>query len=81
MPYYTQHIDDILEEVGIPLTKAHRVRADQYIQEILGTRDLDSDEVWPILQAKLKESGWREYFIAELKKKWAAREWRTEGLG
>jgi hypothetical protein len=80
MPYYTQHIRDILDELGIPDVKAYRVRVDQYVQEILGTRDLDSEHVWAILHPKLKDSTWRAQFVQQLRTKWQQRDWRSEGL-
>ena len=80
MPYYVQHMSDILDEIGIPDVKAYRVRVDQYVQEILGTRDLDPEEVWAILQPKLKDPQWRAQFVAQLGEKWNARDWRKEGL-
>ena len=81
MPYYVQHMRDILEEIGIPDVKAYRVRVDEYVQEILGTRDLDADEVWKILEPKLQDAAWRAQFIAALRDKWNARDWHAEGLG
>ena len=81
MPYYVQHMSDILEEIGIPDVKAYRVRVDEYVQEILGTRDLDAEEVWKILEPKLKDAAWRAQFTAQLRDKWNARDWHTEGLG
>jgi hypothetical protein len=80
MPYYAQHIEDILDEIGVPPVKAFRVRVDQYVQEILGTRDLDADEVWAILQPKLKDAAWREQFTEQLRAKWNARDASKEGL-
>jgi hypothetical protein len=80
MPYYTQHIQDILDELAIPDVKAYRVRVDQYVQEILGTRDLDAEQVWTILQPKLKDAAWRAQFVEELRAKWQRRDWRSEGL-
>ena len=81
MPYYVQHMSDILEELGIPDVKAYRVRVDEYVQEILGTRDLDAEEVWKILEPKLHDAAWRAKFIQQLGEKWNARDWRSEGLG
>lgn len=81
MPYYVQHMSDILDEIGIPDVKAYRVRVDEYVQEILGTRDLDAEEVWKILEPKLKDSHWRSHFVKQLREKWSARDWHTEGLG
>ncbi|MGE5139393.1 MAG: hypothetical protein ACM3JD_08030 [Rudaea sp.] len=80
MPYYVRHMKEILEQAGIPDVKGYRVRVDQYVQEILGTRDLDADQVWAILQPKLQDAGWREQFIAQLKARWEQRDWRQEGL-
>ncbi len=80
MPYYTQHIRDILDSLDIPDVKAYRVRVDQYVQEILGTRDLDSDQVWAILKPKLEDQAWREQFVEQLRFKWEQRDWRREGL-
>ncbi len=80
MPYYVQHMTEILEEVGIPDVKAYRVRVDQYVQEILGTRDLDADQVWAILHPKLQDPQWRAQFIEQLRTKWEGRDWRKEGL-
>jgi hypothetical protein len=81
MPYYVQHMSDILEEIGIPDVKAYRVRVDEYVQEILGVRDLDAEEVWKILEPQLKDAAWRARFIQQLGDKWNARDWHTEGLG
>lgn len=80
MPYYTRHLREILDEIGIPDVKAYQVRVDQFVQEIIGTRDLDSDEVWAILQPRLKEESWRRDFIEQLRLKWEQRDWRKEGL-
>lgn len=80
MPYYVQHMTDILAEIGIPEVKAYRVRVDQYVQEILGTRDLDPDQVWAILQPRLQDPAWRESFVRQLRTKWEGRDWRQEGL-
>ncbi len=80
MPYYVQHMQDILEEAEIPNIKAYRVRVDQYVQEILGARDLAPEEVWAILQPKLQDPGWRAQFIEQLKAKWERRDWHNEGL-
>ncbi len=79
MPYYVHHMADILDEIGIPNIKANLVHVDQYVQEILGTRDLDAEQVWEILQPKLKDPAWRANFIEQLRAKWNARDWR-EGL-
>ncbi len=80
MPYYVQHMREILEEAGIPDVKAYRVRVDQYVQEILGTRDLDAEEVWAILQPKLQDPAYRARFVEQLRAKWEQRDWRKEGL-
>ncbi len=80
MPYYVQHMSEILDEIGIPDVKAYRVRVDQYVQEILGTRDLDPDEVWKLLQPKLQDAAWRTRFVQQLRDKWNARDWHKEGL-
>ncbi len=80
MPYYVQHMRDILDEVGIPDVKAYRVRVDQYVQEILGTRDLDAEQVWAMLQPKLRDPAFRAQFVTQLRLKWQQRDWRTEGL-
>lgn len=80
MPYYIQHMQDILEEIGIPDVKAYRVRLDDYVQQILGTRDLDPEQVWAILQPKLKDPKWRQGFVEQLRAKWEGRDWRNEGL-
>ncbi len=80
MPYYVQHMDEILEEIGIPAIKAYRVRVDQYVQEILGTRDMDPEEVWAILQPKLQDPAYRAEFVEQLRAKWENRDWRKEGL-
>ncbi len=81
MPYYLQHMQDILEEADIPYIKAYRARIDQYVQEILGTHDLDPEQVWAILQPKLQDPAYRASFIEQLKAKWDQRDWRQEGLG
>ncbi len=80
MPYYTRHMNNILGEIGIPNVKAYRIRVDQYVQEILGTRGLDSEQVWSILKPNLDDPIWRAGFIDQLRKKWEARDWRKEGL-
>jgi hypothetical protein len=80
LPYYTKHMRDILDEVGVPDVKAYRIRVDQYVQEILGTRDLDPDRVWALLQPKLQDPNWREGFVKQLREKWEQRDWRNEGL-
>ncbi len=80
MPYYTQHMQDILEQVGIPDVKIYRVRVDEYVQQILGTRDLEPEKVWAILQPRLQDPTWRAQFIEQLREKWEKRDWRKEGL-
>ena len=80
MPYYVPHMNDILDEIGIPDVKAYRVRVDQYVQEILGTRDLDADEVWRILYPKLQDPVYRKEFTEQLRAKWEQRDYRQEGL-
>lgn len=76
MPFYTVNLDPILEELGIPLIKSMRVEVDRYVQEILGTIDADSETVWPLLEAKLRDPEWTEEFKRQLKTKWEARDWR-----
>jgi hypothetical protein len=71
---------DILEEIGIPTVKAFYVRVDQYVQDILGTRDLDADEVWRILHPKLQDPAFKKQFTEQLRERWEGRDWRTEGL-
>ncbi len=80
MPYYVQHMQDILKEAGIPDVKAYRVRVDQFVQEILGAHDLEPEEVWAILGPQLQEPGYRARFVAQLRAKWEQRDWRKEGL-
>ncbi len=80
MAHYTDRMTGILEEAGIPPIKAYRARVDQYVQEILGTGYLEPEQVWAILQPKLQDPGWRSHFIAQLRSKWEARDWRKEGL-
>lgn len=80
MPYYVPHMSDILEEIGIPPIKAFYVRVDQYVQEILGTKDLDPEEVWKILHPKLKDPVYKAQFTQQLRAKWEQRDWRKEGL-
>jgi hypothetical protein len=80
MPYYVPHISDILAEIGIPDVKAYRVRVDQYVQEILGTRDLDADQVWKILYPKLQDPEYKKEFTEQLRAKWELRDYRQEGL-
>lgn len=80
MPYYVQHMSDILEEADIPNIKAYRVRVDQFVQEILGTRDLESEQVWAILQPKLQDPEWKAAFVGKLRARWQNRDWQKEGL-
>ncbi len=80
MPYYMPHLQDVLDEAGIPNIKAYRARIDQYVQEILGTHDLDPEKVWAILQPRLQDAEWRAQFVEQLKAKWEQRDWRQEGL-
>ncbi len=80
MPYYMPHLQDVLDEAEIPNIKAYRARIDQYVQEILGTHDLDPEQVWAILQPKLQDLEWRARFIEQLKARWEQRDWRQEGL-
>ncbi len=80
MPYYVRHLQDFLAEADIPYIKAYRARIDQYVQEILGTRDLEPEEVWAILQPKLQDPEYRSHFVEQLKEKWERRDWRNEGL-
>ncbi|MCX7840199.1 MAG: hypothetical protein N2559_12205 [Anaerolineae bacterium] len=80
MPFYTVNLDPILQELGIPLIKSARVEVDRYIQEILGTIDADSEEVWPLLQEKLRDPEWTAEFKRQLKAKWDARDQRKEWL-
>jgi hypothetical protein len=80
MPYYVPHMSDILEEIGIPPVRALHVRVDEYVQEILGTRDLDAEEVWKILYPKLQDPEFRKQFIEQLSAKWKQRDYRDEGL-
>jgi hypothetical protein len=79
MPYYVHHMANILDEIGIPNIKANMVRVDEYVQQILGTRDLDAEEVWAILQPRLEDPAWRKNFVEQLRDKWNARDWR-QGL-
>jgi hypothetical protein len=80
MPFYTVNLDPILEELGIPRIKSTRIEVDRYIQEILGTIDADSETVWPLLEAKLRDPEWAAEFKRQLKIKWDARDWRRELL-
>jgi hypothetical protein len=81
MPYYVPHLQDILDEIGIPHVRAFHVRVDQYVQEILGTQDLDADEVWRILYPKLQDPAFKKEFTEKLRAKWEGRDYRHEGLG
>ncbi len=80
MPYYVPHMSDILEEIGVPPVRAFHVRIDEYVQEILGTKDLDADEVWKILYPKLKNPEYKKQFTEQLRAKWEGRDYRNEGL-
>ena len=80
MPYYTYHMDDILEEIGIPPIKAYRVRVDEYVQDILGLQDAEPEEVWAVLRPKLQDPAYKTQFVQELRRRWEARDWRKEGL-
>lgn len=81
MTYYIKHIQDILDEIGVPPVRAFQVRIDQYIQEILGTTDLDAEDVWKILHPKLQDPEYKKQFIEQLRAKWEQRDYRNEGLG
>lgn len=81
MPYYVQHMQEILDAANIPPIKAYRVRVDEYVQAILGLRDAEPEEVWRILQPKLEDPTYRAWFVEQLRKRWQARDWRKEGLG
>ncbi len=81
MPYYVPHMQDILDEIGIPPVRAFRVRVDEYVQEILGVKDLDADEVWKILYPKLQDPEYKKQFTEQLRAKWQARDASKEGLG
>ena len=80
MTYYIKHIQDILDEIGVPPVRAFEVRVDQYIQEILGTKDLDAEDVWKILYPKLQDPEYKKQFIKQLRAKWEQRDYRNEGL-
>ncbi len=80
MPYYVQHMRDILDEAGIPDIKAYGVRVDEYVQEILGLRNSEPEQVWNVLQSKLGDPAWRSEFVAKLRARWEERDWRKEGL-
>lgn len=80
MTYYIKHIQDILDEIGVPPVRAFQVRVDQYIQEILGTKDLDAEEVWKILHPKLQDPQFKRQFAEQLRAKWQERDFRNEGL-
>jgi len=81
MPYYVPHMQDILDEIGIPPVRAFHVRVDEYVQEILGTRDLDAEQVWQILYPKLQDPAYKKEFTEQLRAKWEGRDYRKEGLG
>jgi hypothetical protein len=81
MPYYVPHMQDILDEIGVPPVRAFHVRIDEYVQEILGTKDLDADEVWRILYPKLQDPEFKKQFTEQLRAKWEGRDYRQEGLG
>jgi len=81
MPYYVPHMQDILDEIGIPPVRAFHVRVDEYVQEILGAKDLDADQVWKILGPKLQDPAYKKQFTEQLRAKWEGRDYRTEGLG
>lgn len=80
MTYYIKHIQDILDEIGVPPVRAFQVRVDQYVQEILGTKDLDAEDVWKILYPKLQDSEYKKEFTEQLRAKWEQRDARNEGL-
>lgn len=80
MTYYIKHISDILDEIGVPPVRAFEVRVDQYIQEILGTTDLDAEDVWKILHPKLQDAEYKKQFTEQLRAKWEQRDYRSEGL-
>jgi hypothetical protein len=73
-------MNDILEEIGVPPVRAFHVRIDEYVQEILGTKDLDAEEVWKILHPKLKDPEYKKQFTEQLRAKWEGRDYRNEGL-
>lgn len=81
MPYYVPHMQDILDEIGVPPVRAFHVRIDQFVQEILGTQDLDAEQVWKILYPKLQDPEFKKQFIEQLRTKWEQRDYRNEGLG
>lgn len=80
MPYYVPHMNDILEEIGIPPVRAYYIRVDEYVQDILGLKDAEPEEVWKVLHPKLQDANYRAWFVQELQKRWEARDWRKEGL-
>lgn len=80
MPYYVPHMIDILDEIGVPPVRAFHVRIDEYVQEILGTRDLDAEDVWKILHPKLQDPEYKKQFTEQLRAKWQQRDYRNEGL-
>lgn len=81
MTYYIKHMTDILDEIGVPPVRAFHVRVDQYVQEILGTTDLDAEDVWKILYPKLQDPDYKKQFTEQLRAKWEQRDYRNEGLG
>ncbi len=81
MPYYVPHMSNILDEIGIPPVRAFHVRVDEYVQEILGTQDLDAEDVWKILYPKLQDPEYKKEFTQKLREKWEQRDFRNEGLG
>ena len=81
MTYYIKHMQDILDEIGVPPVRAFHVRVDQYVQEILGTTDLDAEDVWKILYPKLQDPEYKKEFTEQLRAKWEERDYRNEGLG
>lgn len=80
MTYYIKHMTDILDEIGVPPVRAFHIRIDEYVQEILGTKDLDADQVWRILYPKLQDPEYKKEFAEQLRVKWANRDYRNEGL-
>ncbi len=80
MPYYVPHMSDILDEIGIPPVRAFYVRVDEYVQEILGTKDLDAEDVWRIFGPKLQDPAYKKEFTEQLRAKWEQRDYRNEGL-
>ncbi|OQY81661.1 MAG: hypothetical protein B6D41_19355 [Chloroflexi bacterium UTCFX4] len=80
MSYYIPHMQDILDEIGIPPVRAFHIRVDEYVQQILGTQDLDAEEVWRILHPKLQDPEFKKQFIEQLRARWEGRDFRQEGL-